>query len=96
MQATAGKKYSVVAMTLHWIIAALMIFMLIFGEDLIRVRSGSDAASVTSAGIFLPSLHVSIGVAILVLTLLRLLWRLVNPPPPCPTAWRHGSSCFQN
>lgn len=84
MTTISRTKYDAVAMTLHWITAILMIFMIAFGEDLIRVRSGADAASATAAGFFLPSVHVSIGVAILVLTILRLVWRLMNPPPPLP------------
>lgn len=77
-------KYNGVAMVLHWVTALLMIFMVVFGEDLIRVSSTADAASVTSAGIFLPSLHVSIGVSILLLTVIRLAWRVINPPPAYP------------
>lgn len=61
-------------MSLHWLIAALMIYMLFFGEDLIKHQS-------TSA---LPSLHASLGITILGLTLVRIVWRVVNPPPALP------------
>lgn len=84
MSANPKLKYDAVAMTLHWVTAVLIIFMIIFGEDLIKVRSGADAASVTVGGFFLPSVHVTIGVTVLILSVLRLLWRLVNPPPPLP------------
>jgi cytochrome b561 len=72
-------RYDKAAMALHWIIAVLMIFMMFFGEDLIKQPRGeAGAAGITGQ----PSLHVSIGIAILVLSLARLVWRLVNPPPP--------------
>ena len=58
-------RYDTVAMGLHWIIAILMIAMLLSGEELM----GDDG------GTFLPSIHVSLGVSILVLPLLRLVWR---------------------
>ncbi len=69
-------RYDSVAMSLHWIIAALVIFMMFVGEELM----GEDE------GAFLPSLHVSIGSAILLLTVLRLAWRILNPPPALPAS----------
>jgi cytochrome b561 len=65
-------------MGLHWLIAALIIFMLFFGEELMEVKGGD--------GILAPSLHVSIGISILVLSILRLIWRLMNPPPAYPAS----------
>jgi cytochrome b561 len=67
-------RYSNTAILLHWLIAILMIYMLFWGEDLIRGAKDS----------FTPSIHASIGVSILVLSVLRLIWRLMNPPPPQP------------
>jgi cytochrome b561 len=69
---TASTRYDAVAMSLHWLIAVLLIFMLFFGEELMEAEDG---------GAFGPSLHVSIGSAILVLSVFRLIWRLINPPP---------------
>ena len=76
MTAVAKTKYDAVVMSLHWLIAALLIFMLFFGEDLIEEDDGFGA--------FGPSLHVSIGSTILVLSLIRLAWRLFNLPPAYP------------
>ena len=70
---TQRTRYGAVAMVLHWSVAALMIFMIFFGEDLMRAN-----------GLFQPSLHVSIGTSILVLSVLRQVWRLMNPPPALP------------
>ena len=68
----SSSRYSTVAISLHWLIAALMIYMILFGEDLIRRPTGT----------FYPSLHASIGISVLILSLARLGWRLMNPPPP--------------
>ena len=78
MAAAAKTKYDAVAMSLHWFIAVLLIFMLFFGEDLIEEEDGFGA--------FGPSLHVSIGSTILVLSVLRMVWRLFNPPPAYPAS----------
>jgi len=54
-----------------------LIFMLFLGEDLMDEKGG---------GAFGPSLHVSIGSAILLLSVFRLVWRLINPPPAYPAS----------
>jgi len=72
------ERYSAVAIALHWIIAILMIFMLFPGEDLIKVDEDQSLAG------FGPSLHASIGITILILSVARLGWRLIDPPPPLP------------
>jgi cytochrome b561 len=72
-------RYDFVAMSLHWVIAGLMIFMLFFGGDLMNRRQPDT---------FNSSLHASIGAAILLLSLARLLWRLRSLPPPLPSAMK--------
>jgi cytochrome b561 len=74
----SSSRYTNVSILLHWLIAILMIFMLFFGENLIRQQT--DA--------FYPSVHVSLGVSILVLSLARLAWRFLNPPPPLPAGMK--------
>ena len=64
-------------MSLHWIIAILVIPILLFGEEVMDTDEGG--------GKFLASVHVSIGVSILALSVLRLAWRLINPPPDLPS-----------
>lgn len=78
MTAPARTRYDAVAMSLHWLIAVLLIFMLFFGEELIEAEDGFRE--------FGPSLHVSLGSAILLLSVIRLAWRLFNPPPAYPAA----------
>jgi cytochrome b561 len=67
-------RYTKVAIYLHWLIAALMIYMLFLGEDWIAHAHGT----------FGPSVHATLGVSILVLSFARLGWRLANPPPALP------------
>jgi cytochrome b561 len=67
-------RYNNVAIGLHWLIGLLMMFMLFFGEGLIQRVQGT----------FYPSVHVSLGIAILVLSVARLAWRMMNPPPALP------------
>lgn len=71
-------RYTRTAIYLHWIIAALMIFMLFWGGGLMRVRPGASMAD------WQPSAHASIGILILLLALSRLLWRMGHVPPPLP------------
>ena len=80
-------KYDRLAIWLHWFIAAMMIVMLFFGEELMDGDEGG--------GNFLPSLHISLGSAILALSLIRLLWRGLYPPPALPVtmpAWEQRAS----
>jgi cytochrome b561 len=72
-------RYSKTAIILHWLTALLLIPMLFLGEELMEVQDGST---------FLPSIHVSLGVTILALALLRLAWRLGNPPPSLPATMK--------
>jgi cytochrome b561 len=71
-------RYSTVAIMLHWLIAVLMIYLVLFGEDLIRRPSDT----------FYPSLHASIGISVFILSLARLSWRLINPPPALPSTMK--------
>ena len=86
MNSAADDRYSTGAIILHWLTALLMIFMIFFGEELMEARSAE--AATTPAGTFLPSIHVSVGVTILVLTLLRLVWRLGHAAPPYPATMK--------
>ena len=79
MAATARTKYDSVAMWLHWLIAFLIIFMLVYGGDLMNRRHPD---------IFNASAHASIGATILMLSFIRLLWRTRKPSPPLPAAMR--------
>src|ERR1700759_2186982 len=71
-------RYGTVAMSFHWLIALLVIGNICVGlymGDLPR----SDPLKFT---IF--QIHKSIGLTVLVLSILRLVGRLMNPVPPLP------------
>lgn len=68
------QRYGAIAKALHWTIAVLVIVAWILGtvgEDLPR-------GAVRDTGEFI---HMSAGLAILVLLIIRLIWRLSDPPP---------------
>ncbi|MEQ8557147.1 MAG: cytochrome b/b6 domain-containing protein [Henriciella sp.] len=64
-------RYAAVAIALHWLIAAGIIFMILLGWNM------EDSES-------LFQLHKSVGITILLLTVARIVWRLLNPPPALP------------
>lgn len=84
MAITARPSYTRVAAALHWIIALLMIPMVLFGEDMMEIERETGEAAEAATALFTPSLHVTIGISILILSIVRLGWRLTNPPPPYP------------
>jgi cytochrome b561 len=71
-------RYGTVAMSLHWLIAALVIANICLG--LYFSSLNRDDPSLFT----LVQTHKSIGLTVLVLSVIRLLWRLVNPVPPLP------------
>lgn len=63
---------------LHWLIAALLIAMAILGLSMTELPNGIDKIKTYA-------LHKSLGVTVLVLVLLRLLWRWgAGPTPAAP------------
>ena len=68
-------RYSTVAIVLHWLIAAAIIFQVILAWRM-------DGR--TPQGFALIQLHKSVGISILLLSLARLAWRLTHRPPPLP------------
>ena len=73
-------RYSTVAIVLHWSIAALVLYNLTSGL----------MKSLLPPGFF--QFHVSSGVTILILSVVRVAWRLTHrPPPKLPMhAWERG------
>src|SRR5438105_3308503 len=78
-------RYGNVAMTFHWAIALLIATNLSLGFYFANVMNSHDPAFFAVIQI-----HKSIGLTILVLSLLRLGWRLVNPIPPLPKDFGWG------
>lgn len=69
-------RYGIVAVMLHWLIAAAIIFMLGLGIYMTGLPTGSMAQFEYF------QLHKSVGISILLLSLIRIGWRLINPIPP--------------
>ena len=76
--AKSALRYGAVAMTLHWLIAAAVIANLCIGLYM------ADLPRAYPSKFELIALHKSIGLTVLALSVLRLVWRLVNPAPPSP------------
>jgi cytochrome b561 len=66
-----------IAKTLHWIIAAAIIFMLGLGWIMGGMPNGADKFAAFQ-------LHKSIGITIMLLALVRLAWRWTHRPPALP------------
>lgn len=83
--ATTPTRYGTVAMILHWLIAFSIIGLLIVGKYMVDLpRTDPDRFA-------LYQLHKSFGISVLVLTVVRIGWRLINPVPPLPAgmpAWQ--------
>jgi cytochrome b561 len=71
-------RYGAMAMLFHWLIFGLVAIM--FALAWILFTSPGDDPSIIKTIV----LHKSIGVTVLALAVLRLAWRLINPPPPLP------------
>lgn len=85
-------RYSTVAIALHWIIAVAMIAMLAMG--LWMTGALKDPAQ-RALAFEVIQLHKSVGLSILVLTLVRLAWRLGHRPPLLPAtmkAWEKAAA----
>src|SRR3954464_7035973 len=74
-EAVRAQRYSSVAIVLHWTIAALIILQLTLSY---RMQGRSPEAFAVV------QFHKSIGITVLLLSLVRLAWRLIHPPPPEP------------
>ena len=72
-------RYGVVSRAIHWITALLFFVMLGVGLWMEELLDDSSAL-----GEQLLFLHQSTGLLVLGLTVLRLLWLIVTPPPPLP------------
>ena len=73
------ERYSTVAILLHWLIAVMIIGMVVMG---IYMTGLPDARM--SEKFELYQLHKSFGITVLLLSLIRLGWRLTHRAPPLP------------
>ncbi len=79
---SAAKRYTLPAMALHWLQAALVCWLLWRGWTMVDLPKGA----IRSAGY---SMHKSIGLLVFMLVVVRLGWRHRNPAPESPlTGWQ--------
>jgi cytochrome b561 len=71
-------RYNGVAMILHWVIAALIVANILLAWYFNTLHGAAKAGPV--------QLHKSFGITVLILSVLRLVWRFVAPPPALPTS----------
>jgi cytochrome b561 len=82
MKATVQSRYNAGAIALHWTIALLMLTNIALAWWFNTLHGEAKIEPI--------QLHKSIGITVLLLSVIRLAWRLVTPPPPLsPTlqAW---------
>jgi cytochrome b561 len=75
-----GERYTRIAIVLHWAIAAFIIFNLCTG-----LFMENWPLSIRFTAIML---HASSGLTVLALTVVRIVWRLFNEPPPFPAGMK--------
>ncbi len=69
-------RFSTAARFLHWSMAAMIVAMLFIGAGM--------AATVSERYALLTSIHKPLGIAILAMAAIRIVNRLLHPPPPLP------------
>lgn len=77
------RRYARIAVVLHWLIALAIIANIIGGLTLDWFLDNADPA-MKAQGLVNIALHKSLGLTIILLTVVRLAWRLANPPPALP------------
>jgi cytochrome b561 len=73
---STSTRYGTVAVTIHWASALLILALLVSG-----MRAGDMAVEASKTAVL--SLHIPLGVSVLLLTLARLIWwRMADRKPP--------------
>lgn len=71
MSTAPSSRYTLVAVTLHWLIAISIVGLIFVGWNMHENEQ-------------LYQLHKSFGITVLILTIARIIWRVMNPAPPLP------------
>ncbi|MGE5115491.1 MAG: cytochrome b [Betaproteobacteria bacterium] len=91
--ANTPRRYGVVALALHWLMAALLVALVAFGVIMV----GLPDAGFDTRKIMLILWHKQLGVAAFALVSARWLWRLGNPLPALAgglAAWQRFAARF--
>jgi cytochrome b561 len=82
----AAPGYGLTAKVLHWLIAAILVGQFALGWLMPEVRRGMEPGTSMH-------LHISIGIVVLALIVVRLLWRMAHRvPPPALPRWQAMAS----
>lgn len=87
------RRYSNTAVALHWITVALVLTQVVLGFAFAEFMAKGPARSDVFAW------HKTLGALILIVALIRLGYRLANPPPPFPTElprWRRLAAVWNH
>ncbi len=79
-------RYSSFGQTLHWLMAVLILVTFIYGPG------GSEKHVYSTARDFDRQLHETLGFIVVILTLLRVIWRAMATTPPDPPSVPHWMS----
>jgi cytochrome b561 len=83
MNSAPVRGYSALQISLHWLIAALVLFQLLFGESMTTVIDAAEEGTAPSGSDqFFANWHYWVGIAILVLVAVRVVVRLRQGAPP--------------
>ena len=91
----SSSRYGVVAQTLHWLIAALIVVQWFLAESAEAAGAEKEthpAAALQQLAIL--ARHKSVGLTIFALAIIRLIWRFVAPPPPLPNTMSRWQVAF--
>jgi cytochrome b561 len=92
MSTPATDRYTSVAVILHWLIALSILGLIAAGWWMTQAAEGLRDLPPAERRAMAPQvqavyqMHKSMGLTVLILSLVRLGWRLANPPPPMPAA----------
>jgi len=75
--ADVNERYSLIARSIHWLTALMVLTMVPAGLIMIRIDGGALQNQ-------LFDFHRSVGIVLMILTLLRLAYRLTHAPAPLP------------
>jgi len=78
MDSNEVRRYDTTAISLHWLIAVLLIGLLALGKYMTGLEE-ADPLRYT-----LTQWHKSFGIAVLLLAVVRVIWRLIHKPPALP------------
>jgi cytochrome b561 len=71
-------RFPAISRFLHWLMAIMVLSMLFIGIGMVATESDRYHALV--------AIHKPLGIAILILVIIRFVNRLLNPPPPLPAS----------